>query len=65
MMVMSDHHLDTVSGQAGIEILAEPLGLEIDAIRVGQAIGSGPSLGAIGLHGLVAHIEGQVQIYYH
>lgn len=54
----------------GINILIDDMtisidSLDIDAIRVGPSIGSGLSFGAIALHGLVANIEGKVQIYYH
>lgn len=39
--------------------------LAMDAIRVGPSIGSGLSFGAIALRGLVADIEGKVQICTH
>jgi hypothetical protein len=39
--------------------------LTIDAIRVGPTLGSGLSFGAFNLQGLIAHVEGMVQIYSH
>lgn len=55
---------------SGLNILIDDMtieieSLEIEAIRVGSAVGTGLSFGAIGMRGLEAHISGHVQVYYH
>ena len=64
---------DGISGDdsiSGLNILIDDMtiridSMEIEAIRVGSAAGTGLSFGAIGMRGLEAQISGQVQIYYH
>lgn len=58
------------AGAAGIDMAIDDATIridrfDIDAIRIGDAPGAGPSFGAIGMRNLLLQVSGRIQIYAH